>query len=139
MLHYLVELMGPEKVMLGSDYPFPLGEVASVAPLTGEVLDAYPGQLIEGSSLSDRDKATLLAGTALEWLSVEPSRFAARLACDAPPPPPKPVVPGGGVAATAIPAAGSGSACSAEPPPAPFALSVGAGGALPPSPPSRLE
>lgn len=55
MLDYLVKLMGPERLALGTDYPFPLGELA-------------PGKLIE-STISDADiKAQLLHGTALNWL-----------------------------------------------------------------------
>jgi aminocarboxymuconate-semialdehyde decarboxylase len=55
--------MGPERIALGSDYPFPLGE-------------AVPGQLIE--SMSDLRAATrerLLWGTALEFLGLEKERF----------------------------------------------------------------
>ena len=40
----LYEVSSPERVALGSDYPFPLGEVSSVAPGSGEVLDVYPGR-----------------------------------------------------------------------------------------------
>lgn len=59
MLRRLIRLLGAERVALGSDYPFPLGE-------------EVPGRLIE--SLSDLDPATrdrLLCGTALEFLNVE--------------------------------------------------------------------
>lgn len=55
-LRYLIEVMGADRVALGSDYPFPLGE-------------DRPGALI--ASLPDLDSATrrmLLAGTALEFL-----------------------------------------------------------------------
>jgi aminocarboxymuconate-semialdehyde decarboxylase len=58
-LRSLIRLMGAERVALGSDYPFPLGE-------------AEPGRLIE--SLDDLPTATrerLLAGTALEFLGIE--------------------------------------------------------------------
>ena len=38
--------------MLGSDYPFPLGEVPSIAPVTEENLQAWPpGQLIQDASM----------------------------------------------------------------------------------------
>jgi aminocarboxymuconate-semialdehyde decarboxylase len=63
MLRYLLRLLGPERIALGSDYPFPLGE-------------DRPGTLIE--SLPELDDATrhrLLAGTALEWLGMEAHRF----------------------------------------------------------------
>jgi aminocarboxymuconate-semialdehyde decarboxylase len=55
-LRYLLEVVGADRVALGSDYPFPLGE-------------SPPGGLIE--SLGDLPAATrdrLLAGTALEFL-----------------------------------------------------------------------
>ena len=55
MLKYLVDLIGEEKIALGSDYPFPLGE-------------KEPGRLIESMELSETTKHRLLSGTALEWL-----------------------------------------------------------------------
>lgn len=54
-LRLLLKLFGPERVALGSDYPFPLGE-------------AEPGALIEEMDLSAPAKARLLAGTAQEFL-----------------------------------------------------------------------
>ncbi len=55
-LRSLVRLMGPERVALGSDYPFPLGE-------------ACPGQMIEEMpDLSNETKALLLGGAAMEFL-----------------------------------------------------------------------
>jgi aminocarboxymuconate-semialdehyde decarboxylase len=56
MLRFIVRLFGPDKVALGSDYPFPLGE-------------DRPGTLVE--SLAELDAATrekLLCRNALEWL-----------------------------------------------------------------------
>lgn len=55
MLAYLIDLVGEEKIALGSDYPFPLGE-------------KEPGRLIESMNLSETTKARLLSGSALEWL-----------------------------------------------------------------------
>ncbi|MEK7483691.1 MAG: amidohydrolase family protein, partial [Planctomycetota bacterium] len=55
MLHYLIALVGAEKIALGTDYPFPLGE-------------NEPGQLIESMSLDSQVKERLLSETALEWL-----------------------------------------------------------------------
>jgi aminocarboxymuconate-semialdehyde decarboxylase len=75
VLHYLVDTMGPDRVMLGSDYPFPLGEVPSVVPLTGEKLTAFPGELIQNSSLNVFDKKRLLSDTALEWLGLDASHY----------------------------------------------------------------
>jgi aminocarboxymuconate-semialdehyde decarboxylase len=57
-LRRLIHLIGPERVALGSDYPFPLGE-------------AEPGRLIESlSDLSEPVKRQLLSGTALEFLGL---------------------------------------------------------------------
>ncbi len=65
MLRHLIKLVGEEKVALGSDYPFPLGE-------------HEPGRMIEEmADLTDSTKQRLLAGTALEFLNLEPSRFPA--------------------------------------------------------------
>ena len=57
-LRYLIDLAGPERIMLGSDYPFPLGE-------------AHPGQLIESMDLEDAVKEMLLSATAREWLGLQ--------------------------------------------------------------------
>jgi aminocarboxymuconate-semialdehyde decarboxylase len=65
MLRQMVELFGKDRVALGSDYPFPLGETR-------------PGALIE--SLPELDAATragLLGGNALEWLAMDKDRFSA--------------------------------------------------------------
>jgi aminocarboxymuconate-semialdehyde decarboxylase len=55
MLDLLINLMGADRIALGTDYPFPLGELS-------------PGKLIESTSYSDDVKQRLLAGTAKEWL-----------------------------------------------------------------------
>ena len=57
MLRYLVDLMGPDRIALGSDYPFPLGE-------------ARPGALIDSCGFPEETRARLLHGTALEWLGL---------------------------------------------------------------------
>lgn len=58
-LRYLIKLVGAERIALGSDYPFPLGE-------------ARPGQLIESmDDLSTATKKRLLWGTALEFLGLD--------------------------------------------------------------------
>jgi aminocarboxymuconate-semialdehyde decarboxylase len=54
-LHYLIDVAGVNRVALGSDYPFPLGE-------------NVPGALIKSMNLSSTEKECLLHGTALEWL-----------------------------------------------------------------------
>ena len=61
-LHFLLDRMGPDKIALGSDYPFPLGE-------------RHPGKLIEAMDISNSAKQRLLAGTALEWLGLSESEY----------------------------------------------------------------
>jgi aminocarboxymuconate-semialdehyde decarboxylase len=57
-LNLLLKHFGAERVALGSDYPFPLGE-------------AEPGKLIESmGNLSAKDKTQLLSGTAREFLGL---------------------------------------------------------------------
>ena len=57
-LRMLLKLFGVERVALGSDYPFPLGE-------------QRPGTLIESlEDLAAEEKARLLAGTAREFLGL---------------------------------------------------------------------
>lgn len=62
MLDYLIDLMGANRIALGSDYPFPLGE-------------HHPGELIESMPYSAHTKELLLSGTALEWLGVKKEHF----------------------------------------------------------------
>lgn len=64
MLDFLVKLMGPERLALGTDYPFPLGELE-------------PGKLIQSMPYTDAVKERLLAGTALEWLGLDSRTFSA--------------------------------------------------------------
>lgn len=62
-LNFVIDIFGVDRLALGTDYPFPLGE-------------DHPGRLIEGmESLSSEQKQRLLAGTALEFLGVESSVF----------------------------------------------------------------
>jgi aminocarboxymuconate-semialdehyde decarboxylase len=57
-LKLLVKLFGSERVALGSDYPFPLGE-------------AHAGKLIEAmEDLSPNERSQLLVGTAREFLGL---------------------------------------------------------------------
>ncbi len=59
-LKLLLKLFGAQRVALGSDYPFPLGE-------------AHAGKLIESmKELSMKEKAQLLSGTAREFLGINP-------------------------------------------------------------------
>jgi aminocarboxymuconate-semialdehyde decarboxylase len=57
-LRLLLKLFGAERIALGSDYPFPLGE-------------AHPGELIESiPDFSPEEKTRLLSGTAREFLAL---------------------------------------------------------------------
>jgi aminocarboxymuconate-semialdehyde decarboxylase len=62
MLKYIVDLIGEDKVVLGSDYPFPLGE-------------QEPGKLINYSEFSNNVKGKLLSENALNWLNLDKSMF----------------------------------------------------------------
>lgn len=61
-LDYLLKLVGADQIALGSDYPFPLGELK-------------PGSLIESMPYDEEIKALLLHGTALNWLNLDKSLF----------------------------------------------------------------
>ncbi len=63
-LRVLMDLMGPERIMLGSDYPFPLGE-------------ERPGELI-GAIPDVAARRMMLEGTAVEFLGRAGERFAAK-------------------------------------------------------------
>lgn len=54
---YLIDTVGADRIALGSDYPFPLGE-------------ARPGTLIESMDFDDATRNRLLSGTAMEWLGI---------------------------------------------------------------------
>lgn len=55
MLDYIVEMFGANRIMCGSDYPFPLGE-------------ERPGLIIEQSHYDRATKELMLYKSALEWL-----------------------------------------------------------------------
>jgi aminocarboxymuconate-semialdehyde decarboxylase len=63
MLKYLVDLIGADKVALGTDYPFPLGELE-------------PGKLIESmTEFPPNIKEQLLSKSALSWLNISKEQF----------------------------------------------------------------
>jgi aminocarboxymuconate-semialdehyde decarboxylase len=62
MLNYMIGLFGSNRIALGSDYPFPLGE-------------HHPGKMIEGMNLDHATRSDLLAGAALEWLDLNRKDF----------------------------------------------------------------
>jgi aminocarboxymuconate-semialdehyde decarboxylase len=61
-LQYIIDLVGEDKVMLGTDYPFPLGELS-------------PGETIKALEVSDIVKQKLYFENALQWLGIEKSRL----------------------------------------------------------------
>ena len=66
-LRFLVETMGAERVLLGSDYPFPLGE-------------HHVGSLIRSSNLPEHAKALMLGGNAVSFLGLGRTSGAATMA-----------------------------------------------------------
>jgi len=62
MLNYMINLFGSNRIALGSDYPFPLGE-------------HHPGKMIEEMVLDDNTRSNLLANAALEWLALNRKEF----------------------------------------------------------------
>ena len=56
-LSFLIEKVGKDKVMLGTDYPFPLG-------------DLEPGKLIESSDYNDKTKEMILSENSFDWLGL---------------------------------------------------------------------
>lgn len=62
MLDLIVNQVGADRVVLGTDYPFPLGELE-------------PAKLIRGMGYDDKKTAQLLHGSALSWLQMEKELF----------------------------------------------------------------
>jgi aminocarboxymuconate-semialdehyde decarboxylase len=62
MMNYLMDLVGPNQLALGTDYPFPLGELS-------------PGKLIDSMPYNDEMKERLFNGTALAWLGLKKEQF----------------------------------------------------------------
>jgi aminocarboxymuconate-semialdehyde decarboxylase len=61
-LRYVIDLVGEDKVCLGSDYPFPLGE-------------SVPGEEIERLKLPKKQNDKLMYKNALAWLDLDKKRF----------------------------------------------------------------
>ena len=64
MLQYIIDLIGSEKIMQGSDYPFPLGE-------------AVPGELVRSAPITENEKNNILCHSAMEWLGMNIDDFKA--------------------------------------------------------------
>jgi aminocarboxymuconate-semialdehyde decarboxylase len=61
-LDYLIKLVGADQVMLGTDYPFPLGELE-------------PGKLIDSMPYDEIIIEMLFHGAALNWLGLDRMKF----------------------------------------------------------------
>ncbi len=64
-LQYVINMVGSDKICLGSDYPFPLGE-------------AIPGEEIDALQTTKRVKDKLLYQNALKWLNLDKKLFAGK-------------------------------------------------------------
>lgn len=62
MLQYVIDMIGSEKIMQGSDYPFPLGE-------------SVPGELVKSAPISDEHKKNILCNSVLDWLDMSLEDF----------------------------------------------------------------
>lgn len=62
VLDHLIKLVGESRVALGTDYPFPLGELE-------------PGKLIASMPCDDKCKEMLFHGSAFDWLGIDPSNY----------------------------------------------------------------
>jgi len=61
-LEYMVKILPINKIILGSDYPFPLGE-------------QIPGKLIKESEFSEKTKQALLSHNAAKWLGLDLKKY----------------------------------------------------------------
>lgn len=62
MMRYLLEIIGPDKIALGSDYPFPLGDLET-------------GKMIDNMNLDPDIQAKIFYKSALTWLDKKEEDF----------------------------------------------------------------
>ncbi|MBX2941226.1 MAG: amidohydrolase [Cyclobacteriaceae bacterium] len=62
MLEYVIKLQGTKRITLGSDYPFPLG-------------DLEIGKFIEEMDISQESKEDIFSNSTLEWLDLDKKLF----------------------------------------------------------------
>jgi aminocarboxymuconate-semialdehyde decarboxylase len=67
MFEYVVDLLGADKIILGTDYPFPLGDVHPFSK---------PGHVIDESKYSDEIKRKMFGLNACEFLGLDPNDYA---------------------------------------------------------------
>jgi aminocarboxymuconate-semialdehyde decarboxylase len=65
-LEYLLNVVGEDKITLGSDYPFPLGE-------------EIPGTIVKKHKCDDEVKKKILFDNSLNWLGINRERFYSQL------------------------------------------------------------
>lgn len=58
MLEYVIKLVGSQRITLGSDYPFPLG-------------DLEIGKFIEDMNITESQKADIFSRSTIEWLGMQ--------------------------------------------------------------------
>lgn len=63
LLRYVLDMQGSNKVALGTDYPFPLGDLTI-------------GKFIEDMDISASDKEDIFCNAALAWLGLDKKKFA---------------------------------------------------------------
>jgi aminocarboxymuconate-semialdehyde decarboxylase len=54
-MDYNIQLFGEDKIVVGSDYPFPLGELS-------------PGELVRSMNFNKEKEQKILVNNAIEWL-----------------------------------------------------------------------
>ncbi|GIV26445.1 MAG: 2-hydroxy-3-carboxy-6-oxo-7-methylocta-2,4-dienoate decarboxylase [Bacteroidia bacterium] len=57
LLKYIIDEIGADKIVQGSDYPFPLGE-------------SIPGELVRTAPITDKEKDTILSIAPQKWLGI---------------------------------------------------------------------
>jgi aminocarboxymuconate-semialdehyde decarboxylase len=62
LLRYILDMVGDQRVCLGSDYPFPLGDLTI-------------GAFIDEMGLSEESRKRIYATNTLEWLGLNPGKY----------------------------------------------------------------
>ena len=62
LLDYILEMQGADRICMGTDYPFPLGDLEF-------------GVMMESMNISEAQRTQLFGGSALSWLGMEASDF----------------------------------------------------------------
>ena len=66
-LELLLEVIGEDRVMLGTDYPFPLGEV--------KICDTFPGKVVQESRFEESIKRKVFWDNAVEFLNIDTTKY----------------------------------------------------------------